>query len=47
MTKMESEKEAVSQQTINSGQETETRLNNMMCKKKKNNIFLFQLIYLQ
>lgn len=38
--KMESEEEAVSQQTINSGQETETRLDNMVChKKNQNNIF--------
>jgi len=34
---MESEEEAVSQQYINSGQETETRLDNMVCYKKNKN----------
>jgi len=35
--KMESKEETVSQQNINSGKETETRLDNMVCHKKNKN----------
>jgi len=43
--KMESEEEAVSQQTINSGQETETRLDYIVCHKKKIKYKIFTIVY--